>query len=150
MTVASRYLRARQGPGLRRSVVMSASSVAPDRDAEGGEGSAWVASVAAQRGGDVDQARPAQHADDQVAQGRHDIGSGAGAELGGVLGEGGVAKVVSWRWCSASITQCPRSGSASRAGPARAAVRRLDPSGHPTVRRYRPPGASGEDPSVDR
>jgi hypothetical protein len=73
---------------------MSASSVAPDRDAEGGEGSAWVASVAAQRGGDVDQTRPAQHADDQVAQGRHDIGSGAGAELGGVLGERGVAEVV--------------------------------------------------------
>jgi hypothetical protein len=42
-------------------------------------------------GGDGDQTRPAQHADDQVAQGRR---SGAGAELGGVLGEGGVAEVV--------------------------------------------------------
>ena len=48
--------------------------------------------MAARRGGDVDQTRPAQHADDQVAQG--DIGSGAGAKLGGVLGERGVAEVV--------------------------------------------------------
>ena len=52
------------------------------------------------------------------------------------------ARVVSRRWYSASIAQFPRSGSASRAGLTRAAVRRLDPSCHPTVRRYRPPGAS--------
>jgi hypothetical protein len=77
--------------GLRRSVVMSVSSEA---DPEGGQGSAWVAGVAAQRGGEVDRPRPAQHPDDQVAQGRHDVGTGAGAELGGVLGEGSVADVV--------------------------------------------------------
>jgi hypothetical protein len=50
--------------------------------------------VAAQRGGDVDRPRPAEHPDDPVAQGRHDVGSGAGADLGAVLGEGGVADVV--------------------------------------------------------
>jgi hypothetical protein len=53
-----------------------------------------VAGVVAQRGGDVDGPGLAEHADDQVAQGRHDAGSGAGADLGGVLGEGGVADVV--------------------------------------------------------
>jgi hypothetical protein len=37
---------------------------------------------------------PAQHPDDQVAQGRHDVGTGTGAELGGVLGEGSVAEWV--------------------------------------------------------
>src|SRR4029450_6973986 len=82
-------------PGLRRSVVMSGSSLAaPERDAEGGQGSAWVAGVAAQRGGDVDRPCPAQHPDDQVAQRRHDVRAAAGADLGGILGEGGVAQVV--------------------------------------------------------
>src|SRR6266487_3180143 len=45
-------------------------------------------------GGDVDRPRPTELADDQVAQGRHDVWGGAGADLGGVLGEGGVAEVV--------------------------------------------------------
>jgi hypothetical protein len=50
--------------------------------------------VVAQRGGEVDRPGPAEHADDQVAQGRHDVWAGAGADLGAVLGEGGVAEVV--------------------------------------------------------
>jgi CheY-like chemotaxis protein len=37
---------------------------------------------------------PAQHADGQVAQGRHDLRGGPGAELGGDLGEGDVPHVV--------------------------------------------------------
>jgi hypothetical protein len=47
---------------------------------EGGEGSVGVAGVAAQHGG--------------VAQGRHDAGSGAGADPAGVPTEGDIAKVV--------------------------------------------------------
>jgi hypothetical protein len=50
--------------------------------------------VAAQRGGDVDRPGPAEHPDDQVAQAGHGVGSGAGADLGGILGEAGVAEVV--------------------------------------------------------
>jgi hypothetical protein len=74
---------------------MAGSSVAASGcDAEGGQGSVWVAGVAAQRGGDVDRPRPAQHPDDQVAQGRHDVRAAVGANLGGVLGEGDVADVV--------------------------------------------------------
>src|SRR5215211_3406306 len=69
-------------------------SVSSEADPEGGEGSAGVAGVAAQRGGDVDRPRPTELADDQVAQGRHDVWGGAGADLGAVLGEGGVADVV--------------------------------------------------------
>ena len=69
-------------------------SVSSEADPEGGEGSAWVAGVAAQRGGDVDRPRPTEHPDAQVAQGRHHAGGGAGADLGAVLGEGGVADVV--------------------------------------------------------
>jgi hypothetical protein len=53
-----------------------------------------VAGVAAQGSGDVDRPRPAQHSDRQVAQGRHDVGCGIGADLQGVLGEGGVADPV--------------------------------------------------------
>jgi hypothetical protein len=68
--------------------------VSSEADPEGGQGSAWVAGVAAQRDGEVDRPRPTEHPDDQVAQGRHDVGTGAGAELGGVLGEGSVADVV--------------------------------------------------------
>jgi hypothetical protein len=63
-------------------------------DAEGGQGPGGVAGVVAQRGGEVDRPGPAEHADDQVAQGRHDVGAGTGADLGGVLGEGNVAEVV--------------------------------------------------------
>jgi hypothetical protein len=37
---------------------------------------------------------PAEHADGEVAQAGHHVGAGAGANLGGVLGEGGVADVV--------------------------------------------------------
>jgi hypothetical protein len=63
------------GAGPRCSVVMSGSSEA---DPEAGEGSAWVAGVAAQRGGDVDRPRPTEHPDHQVPQDRHGVGGGAG------------------------------------------------------------------------
>jgi hypothetical protein len=78
-------------PGLRRSVVVSGSSEA---DPKSGRRSVWVAGVAAQRGGDVDRPDLAEHSDGQVAQAGHDIGSGAGADPGGVLTEGDIAKVV--------------------------------------------------------
>jgi hypothetical protein len=48
----------------------------------------------AERGGEVDWPRPAQHADDQVAQAGHHAWTGTGADPAGVLGEGDVAKVV--------------------------------------------------------
>jgi hypothetical protein len=69
-------------------------SVSSEADPERGQGSAWVAGVAAQRGGEVDRPGPAEHPDDQVAQAGHGVGSGAGADLGAVLGEAGVADVV--------------------------------------------------------
>jgi hypothetical protein len=98
--------------GLRRCVVMAGSSVAaPERDVEGGQGSVWVAGVAARRGGDVDRPRPAQHPDDQVAQRRHHARARAGAGLGGVLGEGDVADVV-----QRLDGPVPRSRSARQAG----------------------------------
>jgi hypothetical protein len=50
--------------------------------------------VVAQRGGEVERPGAVQHADGQVAQGRHDLRGGSGAHLGGVLGKGGVADVV--------------------------------------------------------
>ena len=50
--------------------------------------------MAAQRGGDVDRPRPAQHPDGQVAQRRHDVRSAAAADLGGVLSQGDIAEVV--------------------------------------------------------
>jgi hypothetical protein len=53
-----------------------------------------VAGVAAQGGGDVAVTVGAQDADGEVAQTGHGSWCGAGAELGGVLGEGGVADVV--------------------------------------------------------
>ena len=57
--------------------------------ARGRRGSrAWRRSAAATLTG------PAEHPDDQVAQAGHGVGSGAGADLGGILGEAGVADVV--------------------------------------------------------
>jgi hypothetical protein len=50
--------------------------------------------VVAEGGGEVDWSGAAQRADDQVAKARHDLRAGPGAQLGGVLGEGGVAEVV--------------------------------------------------------
>ena len=44
--------------------------------------------------GDVGGAGPAVRADDEVAQGGHDRGAVAGADLGEVLGEGDVADLV--------------------------------------------------------
>ena len=50
--------------------------------------------MAAQRGSDVDRPGPAEHPDDQVAQYRHNVWHGAGADLEGVLAQGDVADVV--------------------------------------------------------
>jgi SEC-C motif len=71
--------------------VMSVSSKA---DAEGGKWSAWVATVVAQRGGEVDRPGPAEHADDQVAQAGHDLRGSPGADLGAILGEGHIPDPV--------------------------------------------------------
>jgi hypothetical protein len=66
-------------PGLRHGVVMSGSSVvASGGNAEGGQGSAWVAGGAAQRGGQVDRHRPTQHPNDQIAQRRHGVRAAIG------------------------------------------------------------------------
>jgi hypothetical protein len=62
-------------------------------DAEEGEGSGGVAGVAAQRCGDEAVAAQAQDADGEVAEAGHGPGGVAGADLGGILGEGGVADV---------------------------------------------------------
>ena len=54
-----------------------------------------VAAQGAGRGGDVRAAESgADHTDGDVAQGRHHLGCGAGAELGPVFIEGCVADVV--------------------------------------------------------
>jgi hypothetical protein len=45
-------------------------------------------------GGEVDRPGLAQHPDGEVAQAGHDVRAGAGADLAGVLGEGGIPKVV--------------------------------------------------------
>jgi len=63
-------------------------------DAQEWQDSGGVAGVAAQGGGDVAVAHGGQDADGEVAQAGHDSWGGAGAGLGGVLGEGGVADVV--------------------------------------------------------
>ena len=63
-------------------------------DPEGGQGSAWVAGVAAELGGEVDRSRLVERADDQVAQAGHHSRAGAGADPRGVLGEGDIADVV--------------------------------------------------------
>jgi hypothetical protein len=98
--------------GLRRSVVMAGSSVAaPECDAEGGQGSAWVAGVAAQRGGDVDRPRPAQHPMTRLRRQAMTLGPAAVRSW-----EVSSQKVTSRMWRSASIAPCPRSRSASRAG----------------------------------
>jgi hypothetical protein len=86
----------------------------------------------AQGGGEVDRPRPAQHPDGQIAQGRHDAGAGAGADLGGVLGEGDVAEVVQRLDALVSPDEV---GEAGRAGPGvREAGDRIDLDGPP------PPG----------
>jgi hypothetical protein len=63
-------------------------------DAEEWQDSGGVAGVAAQGCGDVAVAVGAQDADGEVAQAGHGAGGVAGADLGGVLSEGGVADVV--------------------------------------------------------
>ena len=101
MPVTSTRLTAE--PSLRRllkqdaytkATAMSKEPASCVGDSEGGQGSVWVAGVAAQRGGEVDRPGPAEHADDQVAQAGHDLGPPSGADLGGVLGEGDIAEVV--------------------------------------------------------
>jgi hypothetical protein len=63
-------------------------------DSGGGERPGGVAGVVSKRGGEVDRSGAAQRADGEVAQGGHDVPAGAGAQLGSVLGEGGVAPLV--------------------------------------------------------
>src|SRR6266487_5814827 len=63
-------------------------------DAKQWQDSGGVAGVAAQRLGDVAVAAGAQDADGEVAQAGHGPGCVAGADLGGVLGEGDIADVV--------------------------------------------------------
>jgi hypothetical protein len=88
-------------------------------DPKGREGSAWVAGVLAEGGGEVDRPGPAEGADDQVAQAGHDLRAGPGAQLGGVLGEGHVPHPVQ----AVLDRPVPRRRSASRAGLAWAWVR---------------------------
>jgi hypothetical protein len=59
--------------------------------------------VVSEGGGEVDRPSAAQHADGEVAQAGHDVWAGAGADLGAVLGEGGVADVM-----QRLDGQCPR------------------------------------------
>jgi hypothetical protein len=47
-------------------------------DPEGGEGSAWVTGVVAERG-EVDRPGTAKRADDKIAQAGHDLRAGPGA-----------------------------------------------------------------------
>jgi hypothetical protein len=87
-------------PRPRQSAGMTGSRAC---NAEQGQDSAGVAGVAAQRGGDVVVTMPPEGGDGEVAQAGHGAGRGAAAELGGVLGEGGVADVV-----QRLDAQCPR------------------------------------------
>lgn len=77
--------------GPRRRAGRSSSR---DGDAKQAERSGGIAGVVAQRGSEVDLAANAQDPDGQVADGRHGPGRVAGADLGGVLGEGDVADVM--------------------------------------------------------
>jgi hypothetical protein len=81
--------------------------------------SGGVAGVAAQRGGDVAVAVETQDAD---GQGLRRLAMALGA-VPVRTWEASSAKVVSRRWCSASMPQCPWIQSARRAGEAWAAVR---------------------------
>jgi hypothetical protein len=65
-----------------------------DADAEEFEWAVGVAGVAAEAGGDADGPGEFQGADREVAAGGHCAWRVAGPQLGGVLGEGGVADVV--------------------------------------------------------
>ena len=87
-------------------------------DAKQRQDSGGIAGVAAQRSGEVAVAAAAQDADGEVAQAGHGPGGIAGAGLGGVFGEGGVADVM-----QRLDAQWPRIQSARRAGLAWAAVR---------------------------
>src|SRR6266508_432216 len=78
-------------PGPRQSAGLAGSRAC---DAEEWQDSGGVAGVAAQRGGDVAVAVGVEDADGEVAQAGHGVWGVAGADLGGVLGEGGVADVV--------------------------------------------------------
>jgi hypothetical protein len=78
-------------PGPRRSAGVSGPWAC---DAKQWQDSRGVAGVAAQRGGGVAVAVQAQDGNGEVAQAGHGAWGGAGADLAGVLGEGGVAEVV--------------------------------------------------------
>jgi hypothetical protein len=73
-------------------------------DPEGGQGPGVVAGVVSEGGGEVDRPGAAQRTDGQVAQAGHDVWAGAGAHLGAVLGESGVAEVVQ----AVLDRECPR------------------------------------------
>jgi hypothetical protein len=60
--------------------------------------------------GEVDRPRPAEHADGQVAQGRHDVRAGTGPDLGGVLGEGDIADVVQRLDCPVPLDEVGEPG----------------------------------------
>jgi hypothetical protein len=117
-------------PGLGSSVVVSGSSEA---DSEGGEGSAWVAGVAAQGGSEVDRPRPAEHPSREVAQDRHDVWRGAGADLGGVFTEADVADVAQRLDLSMPAQQVSKPGGAGQVE--REAGDRIDGHGLPPPRR---------------
>ncbi len=89
VTTSQAHLGTHSGP--RQSAGLAGSRAC---DAEEWQDSGGVAGVAAQRGGDVAVAVGPEDADGEVAQAGHGSGGGAGADLGGVLGEGGVADVV--------------------------------------------------------
>jgi hypothetical protein len=63
-------------------------------DPECGEGSGGVTGVVTEGSSEVDRPGAAEHTNDEVAQGRHDVRAAAAADLGGVLGIGDIADVV--------------------------------------------------------
>jgi hypothetical protein len=74
-------------------------SVSSEADPEAGQGSVWVAGVAAQGSGEIDRPGAAEHADGRVAQGRHHAWAAAGAEWRvGVLEGLGVGELGQDGW----------------------------------------------------
>src|SRR5262249_48476624 len=82
----------------QKSCACSTPVSTPERscwaEAEGGQGPGGVAGVVAAGGGDAGVSLWLEDSDCQVAQGGHDLGAVAGADLGGVFAVGDVADVV--------------------------------------------------------